>query len=253
MKKYNNKKRVSKPIILLVFLVIVFFGSFYMFKTNGAIFLKYISYPYMYISDFIKNFDDNKKLNLKNSYLQQENLKLQIKLDQLKTIEEEVNYLKEQLNLNNIYSSYDIINSTIITKEDYYFNTIIIDKGKDYNIKENSTVVSNTGLIGVIKEVYDKTSLVKLLSTDQKISVKIIGEDNIYYDMITKIDDNKYVLEGLNYDYVKEDSYVYTTGYGIFPDGIYIGKIKKKDNLYVEKDNINNIKYVAVLNKKLND
>ena len=146
------------------------------------------------------------------------------------------------LDLKNIYTNYELINSTVISKnKDNFFNSIIIDKGKDYGIEKNYAVVSNNGLIGKVEEVYEKTSKVNLITSNIKISVKIINN-------------NKLILEGLdNFNEIKEDLDVFTTGYGIFPEGIYIGKIKKDNNLYVEIGSLNNIKYVLVLGNKIND
>ena len=217
--------------------------------------LTYISYPYIYISDFFRNFESNKKLVNKNNELIKENLNLKIELNKNKIVKEEIDTLKGMLDLKNIYTNYELINATVISKnKDYFFNSIIIDKGKDYGIEKNYAVVSSNGLIGKVEEVYAKTSKVNLITSNIKISVKIIDNDKTYYGMINEVSDNKLILEGLdNFNEIKEDSEVVTTGYGIFPEGIYIGKIKKDNNLYVEIEDLKNIKYVLVLGNKIND
>lgn len=258
MKEYNKKHKnneKNKFYLLLFCLLIVFVLSFYLFKNSMSSVLTYISYPYMYISDFFSSFANNNDLVEQNNLLTKENLNLKIQLEKNKTQEEEINTLKEMLDLKNIYTNYQLVNSTIISKnKDYFFNSIIIDKGKDYGIEKNYAVVSSNGLIGKVEEVYEKTSKVNLITSNIKISVKIIDNDKTYYGMINDVNNNKLILEGLdNFNEIKEDSKVFTTGYGIFPEGIYIGKIKKDNNLYVEIEDLNNIKYVLVLGNKIND
>jgi len=258
MKEYNKRKRnneKNKFYLLLFGLLIVFVLSFYLFKNSMSSVLAYISYPYMYISDFFRNFESNKILVNENNKLIKENLNLKIQLDKNKIVKEEIDTLKSMLELKNIYTNYELINATVISKnKDYFFNSIIIDKGKDYGIEKNFAVVSNNGLIGKVEEVYEKTSKVNLITSNIKISVKIIDNDKTYYGMINEVNNNKLILEGLdNFNEIKEESKVFTTGYGIFPEGINIGKIKKDNNLYVEIGDLNNIKYVLVLGNKIND
>ena len=258
MKEYNKKHKnneKNKFYLFLFSLLIVFVLSFYLFKNNMSNVLTYISYPYMYINDFFSSFLSNNDLIKQNNLLTKENLNLKIELDKNKIQTEEIDTLKSMLDLKNIYTNYELINSTVISKnKDNFFNSIIIDKGKDYGIEKNYAVVSNNGLIGKVEEVYEKTSKVNLITSNIKISVKIINNDKIYYGMINKVNNNKLILEGLdNFNEIKEDLDVFTTGYGIFPEGIYIGKIKKDNNLYVEIGSLNNIKYVLVLVNKIND
>ena len=258
MKEYNKRHKnneKNKFYLFLFSLLIVFVLSFYLFKNSMSSVLTYISYPYMSISDFFRNFESNKILVNENNELIKENLNLKIELDKNKIVKEEIDILKSMLDLKNIYTNYELINATVISKnKDYFFNSIIIDKGKDYGIEKNFAVVSSNGLIGKVEEVYEKTSKVNLITSSIKISVKIIDNDKTYYGMINDVNNNKLNLEGLdNFNEIKEDSKVFTTGYGIFPEGIYIGKIKKDNNLYVEIGDLNNIKYVLVLGNKIND
>ena len=72
--------------------------------------------------------------------------------------------------------------------------------------------------------------------------------------MTLEYKDNKLFLEVDDISLIKEESDVYTTGYGIFPEGIYVGKIKKYNGLlYVEIEDLSNLKYVLVLGNKIND
>lgn len=258
MKSYHynkNKKGKNKFYILLISLVVVFILFFYLFKSNMSNLLTYISYPYIYISDFFGNFKNNKNLIQENSDLLKENQILKIEQDKNKVIKKELETLKKILDLKNIYTNYELVTSTVISKnKDSYFNTIIIDKGKDYGIKNDFAVVSSNGLIGKVIEVYDKTSLVKLITSNDKISVKLNDNEKDYYGMLNNFKNNRFILENLeNNKSIKEGSKVYTTGYGVFPEGIYIGKITKEDYLYVEIENLNDLKYVLVLGNTIND
>lgn len=257
MRAYNYKKNKTKNkfYLFLLGIVVLFCLCFYIFKNNMSTILSYISYPYIYISDFFNNFSSNKKIIEENNELLKENLNLKIELEKQQIEQEEINTLKNLLDLKNVYTNYDLINATVISKnKDYFFNYIIIDKGKDYGILKDSAVVSSNGLIGKVEEVMDKTSLVKLITSDSKISIKIVEDVKIYYGMILEYKDNNLFLEIEDISLIKEESDVYTTGYGVFPEGIYVGKIKKdNDLLYVAIEDLNNLKYVLVLGNKIND
>ena len=124
-------------------------------------------------------------------------------------------------------------------------------------------IVNKDGLVGIIDKVYENYSTFKLLTTlnDNKISVKIKNNNTQFYGTITSYKDNLFILEGItNYQDIALNSDVLTTGYGIFPSDLLIGKvIKIEDNkyntsklLYVESNvNFNELYYVSILGNDL--
>ncbi len=276
MKKYKynyNKKTKNKSkiilfcIILLLIIISLFFGFYLKSNTNGII--KYMYYPVQFIKDKINMLKNNKDLLKENKELLLTSKEYSIVLDKNKELQSQIDELKELLELKNIYTDYNIINATVISRnQSYWFNELIIDKGLNNNIKTNMAVVTKDGLIGRINNVYEKTSTVKMITnndTENKISVAVQGKDGLLHGIITNYDyDKNYiVVTGLTaYDTVEINSEVITTGLGIFPKGIKVGIVKKieKDNyniskiLYVEPfQDINNIEYVSILGNEIND
>ena len=276
MKKYKynyNKKTKNKSkiilfcIILLLIIISLFFGFYLKSNTNGII--KYMYYPVQFIKDKINMLKNNKDLLKENKELLLTSKEYSIVLDKNKELQSQIDELKELLELKNIYTDYNIINATVISRnQSYWFNELIIDKGLNDNIKTNMAVVTKEGLIGRINNVYEKTSTLKMITnndTENKISVAVQGKDGLLHGIITNYDyDKNYiVVTGLTaYDTVEINNEVITTGLGIFPKGIKVGIVKKieKDNyniskiLYVEPfQDINNIEYVSILGNEIND
>lgn len=224
----------------------------------------YLILIYLFIKNTCDNFKSSKTLNKENKLLKEEINNLNIIKQQNDSLLSNINELKNLLELKNIYSSYNIINATVIEKNKlYYFNNYTLDKGHDYNIKENMAIVNKDGLVGIIDKVYENYSTFKLLTTlnDNKISVKIKNNNTQFYGTITSYKDNLFILEGItNYQDIALNSDVLTTGYGIFPSDLLIGKvIKIEDNkyntsklLYVESNvNFNELYYVSILGNDL--
>ena len=87
------------------------------------------------------------------------------------SLKQEIKELKELLNLNSTLSEYTTINATIISRNDlYWFNTVIIDKGKKDGLKKNMAVITQNGLIGKISKTTKKTSEIKLITTKRRIT-----------------------------------------------------------------------------------
>jgi len=262
MRKYKKNNYYKLTILLLI----IFFLTFSLLK-NYVPLVKinyYFSYPYLFIKNTCDNFKSSKTLNKENKLLKEEINNLNIIKQQNNSLLSNINELKNLLELKNIYSSYNIINATVIEKNKlYYFNNYTLDKGHDYNIKENMAIVNKDGLVGIIDKVYENYSTFKLLTTlnDNKISVKIKNNNTQFYGTITSYKDNLFILEGItNYQDIALNSDVLTTGYGIFPSDLLIGKvIKIEDNkyntsklLYVESNvNFNELYYVSILGNDL--
>lgn len=269
MRRKKNKKDSRIKIIIFVFIILIcifLFNNRIKDKTNSIIY--YMYYPINYISEKISMLDNNKNLIEKNNKLVIDIQNKQIIEEKNKELEKEINELKKLLNLKNTFTNYNIINATIIDRnKNYWFNELIIDKGKKDNIEVDMAVVTEKGLIGKITNVYEKTSVIKMITNNDnnKISISIENKNGNFHGLITGYDSNTNLIKvtGItNYDKVEIDNKVVTTGYGVFPKGIQIGKIKKieKDNyniskiIYVElNQDMNDLKYVSVLGNKIND
>ena len=230
--------------IIIVIIVLIIIGVIYLNKDT------YFNIKGLLLS--INNHESNYSINL----------------DIDKSLKEENELLKKELELNKTLTEYDIENATVVSRNKaYWLNTLIIDKGKDNGISKNMLVINDKGLIGIITKCYKKTSEVKLISTSQKdnsfhISV-VIKTDKDYYGVLNGFDrdSNRLAIKDIDKDSnIKEGDEVFTSGIGVFfPKGILVGKVDKvsydqynlSKNLYLKTDqDFNSIHYVSILKRK---
>ena len=147
-------------------------------------------------------------------------------------------------------------------KSDWY-QTLTIDKGKDSGLKENMVVITKNGLIGKLEKVTNKSATVKLITANDvnnKVSVSIAtsnGETNAILSGYDK-KKNEILVSGVdsNVD-INKDDVITTSGLGgMFPRGIYIGKVAaisidkyglSKTLAIKTNQNFNSIHYVTIL------
>jgi len=106
---------------------------------------------------------------------------------------------------------------------DRIVNTLIIDAGLRDGIRENMAVVTAEGLVGKVYEVYRSSSSVQIImDVNSRISARVNGINGII-----RWEGGPYLrMYGLPLSMIPEaGSKVYTTGFGIYPDGIYIGRV----------------------------
>lgn len=246
-------KKTIKRIIIMLVLVLLLTISLISNRNYFTLEIK--------VKDFLTTIIPSKKNNLPN---QTENYILQKNLNN--SLKQEIKELKELLNLNSTLSEYTTINATIISRNDlYWFNTVIIDKGKKDGLKKNMAVITQNGLIGKISKTTKKTSEIKLITTNDityKTSVMIQLEEKNQYAILNGYDQENDLLKITAIDKtinIPKDSIVITSGLGQMPKGIYIGKVVKteidKYNLsqivYVKpKQEFSNINYVTILKEK---
>ena len=236
-------------------------------KDVGTVVLKVVSAPFNFISDTIDSIVE--KNNLYDKYKELKNKEEQVDaiISQNDNLRNEVNKLKETLDLNSILSDKVYMNATVVTRNiGYWYDEITIDKGSKNGIEKGMAVVNPKGLIGQITKVSNYSSTVKLLSNENmsdKISVKIKVNDGYVYGLISQYDSktNTYTVEGIseNVD-INKNADVVTTGMGtIFPSGLMVGKVEKvtTDNFDLSKVvevkaavNFDDLDYVTVLKRK---
>lgn len=248
-------------------------------KKNSRNYILYIALIIVGILSISYSLNQNRKINkIENSIkVVTNNIKSLFINDDLNSYEnivfsknnniyqEEINELKDLLNLKKIYPEYRIINSAVTTRnKSYFLNTLEIDKGEKNGIKENMAVVTPKGLIGKISKVYKNSSEVKLLSRSSKkykTSIIIKAEENDYVGIIDEVKDNLIVVKSIDKNSnIKINDLVFTSGMEErIPKGIYIGKVEeiKSDKynlskiLYIKTEiNFNKIHYVSIIGDK---
>lgn len=245
--KKKPKKKCLIPLIIITFLLILVF--LFNNRTSNYTYIEKI------FQDLITNIEKHlvPEVNIND-----------LVIDGINTLlEDENNELKKILDLDT--SKYRFIHATVINRDIDWFNEIKIDKGENNGIKIDMAVISNGGLIGKIIKTGKDFSVVKLLSSnsnDMKVSVLVRNNTNTYtYHGILNGYVNQNILVTLSKDSVIEvGDKVYTSGLGgIYPEGIYIGKIDNitQDNLGLEKKlliksdfSFDTLRYVSVITRE---
>ncbi len=113
--------------------------------------------------------------------LRADNAKLKETLLNRKNADAQLTQLKAILDLAGT-AGYKVVNARVISQgsSQSFSQTVTIDIGSNAGIKKNMTVLSQTGIAGVVKDVYPTTSLV-MLATDPsfRIGVRIAGSQQI--------------------------------------------------------------------------
>ena len=113
--------------------------------------------------------------------LRADNAKLKADLINRKNADAQLKQLESILNLAGT-AGYKVVNAKVISQgsSQSFSQTVTIDIGSNAGIKKNMTVLSQTGIAGVVKDVFPTTALV-MLATDSsfKIGVRIAGTQQI--------------------------------------------------------------------------
>ena len=259
---YQKKKKRKKIIIVFCAIFISFFLLFYSLSSNRKIgviegFFKdgAVTISKIVMTPFT-TLNKEKGKDASKSYLIQKNINVHLV--------EEIEQLRDTLALNQTLTGYEIVNATVVNRnKSYWYQTLTIDKGKADGLGENMVVITKNGLIGKLEKVTNKSATVKLITANDvnnKVSVAITtsnGETNAILSGYDK-KKNEILVSGVdsNIDIKKDDS-VTTSGLGgMFPRGIYIGKVESisTDKYGLSKtlaiktnQNFNSIHYVTVL------
>ncbi len=278
MKQNMEKKYV---VIILIVSILFFLGMMSFFieqQKNFTMIDKFlkdsihtvayvIEVPIHKVEEWISDIKEHRKMHEEYNDLVETASKTEFMTakynESLRVIEE----LESMLDLNSTLVESSYLNATVIGRNlGYFYDKLTIDKGSANGIKENMAVITNGGLIGTVINVSYGTSDIKLLTNsdvNQKISVKIKGEDEYSYGLLSGYDSNKktFTIEGIaGNKEISIGAEVTTTGLGdIFPSGILIGYVKSitKDHFDLEriveiesKVDFDAVQYVTVLKRK---
>ena len=154
----------------------------------------------------------------------------------------------------------DVIYSKVLLREIYaFYDEVTIGKGSNDGIKTQDLVVNERGVVGVVKNVRENSSVVSLLTnTDTSLSVKIRDS----YGILTSVDE-KIIVKNIKLNQeIQVGDAVYTSGLTGIPGDIFIGYVTsiQTDNLeleyIIEVDSITHlqdIKYVAILSSDVGE
>lgn len=155
---------------------------------------------------------------------------INLKDEKIKMLENEYNeYDKFSKNINLL--NYNYLVSKMQYKESYNGDIYKIQYGKDKNVINGLGVINEYGLVGIITNVYKKTSELTTIRKLKDISVKVnesFGKLNYK--------DNQFIINDIsNHDKVYINDKVYTSGYGSIKENLYIGKVTRIENDDISK------------------
>lgn len=191
-------------------------------------------------------------VQMKNYKQENESLKLKIaklenNLRKFEKYEQENRDLRNKLEYKNHYTDYPVIGAEIIARDpsnwtDYF----LIDKGSQDGIEQDMVVLTERGLVGSIVEVSVNYAKVRtILNEDLSVSVEIKRTKDFGIlsgeRTISKENASKMSFIDPNAELVLEDE-VLTSGLGgLFPRGIYVGKISA-----IKKESYESTKYAVI-------
>ncbi len=237
----NNKLLFVILIFLNIFLFL--YGAITHLKINiGESVIYSLSKPFLQINkkfiDYgarvIEDLQTKQELKKEVIALRRENKELKEKINNLSYLRQENKELKDTLEFheNNFFKK--ITARVIGGSNSLYQNIIIINKGRNSNLKEGMGVVDYNGVVGVISRTYSTTSKVLLVTDPRfKLDVKLLLS-NRHGILMGKNSfcEVKYLPSNKNY---KKNELVVTSGLNnIFPYGIPVGTVKeiKEYSLY---------------------
>lgn len=154
----------------------------------------------LWISDKADNLKNLKEVMAENEELQRQVDALTTELNTIKLEQYELENLRELLELDQKYPSYEKVAASVIGKDGgNWFNNFTIDKGSDDGIEEDMNVIAGSGLVGIVTEVGPNFAKV----------AAIINDTNKVSGMVTTTSDNLIVngsLQRMNEDMVIEFS-----------------------------------------------
>lgn len=126
-------------------------------------------------------------------------------------------------------------------------NIFLINKGLNDNVIENSYVVNQDGLVGIVKKVYNDYSVAQLVTSK---NLNIAVEINDCYGTLVNRNNKAIVNDLINCKDVKVNDPVFTSKYGISSSNILTGHVSKvlDDKIYINYSfNPYTLKYVGII------
>ena len=190
---YKNKKKGIAGIVITIIIIILLVA----FTNSDANQVSYIQnicnafvMPIQNGFTYLKNkisgndsfFADMDTLKTENEELKKKNSELEQSLRELEIIKAENDTLKEYVNLKDKYTDYTTVPADVINRDiSNYSSTININVGSDDGIKEEMTVIADSGLVGHVISVTNNTAKVQtIVDTASAVTSKIsTTEDTI--------------------------------------------------------------------------
>ena len=181
MKKYRNKKkRLSTKYMLLIMTIVCITLIFTSLTLNisggplntvaGYIFVpmqKGINTAGQWISDKTNDFKTLAQVQEENQKLKEQNDELTSQLNTIKLEKYDLDNLRELLDLDEKYPSYQKVAASVIAKDTgNWFSVFTIDKGSKDGLKKGMNIMAGSGLVGIIADVGPNYAKVRSIIDD---------------------------------------------------------------------------------------
>lgn len=184
------------------------------------------------IKENVSGIFSYRKLMAENEELKQENESLRNEISQLTFSSKELARLEElsnALNYDFIQGGMDIVTANIISLDSSnWTNSFVIDKGTESNIQVDDIVICGRGLVGRVAATDDNWSkIIPIIDESSSISFYVEGTGNML-GIIEGSESGK--LTGFMLDNtveISEGDRLITSGIGIYPEGIMIGRVTR--------------------------
>ena len=242
---YKKKKKGIAGVVItivIIILLVVFTNS----NANQVsyiqnicnIFVMPIQNGFTYLKNKISGndsfFADMDTLKAENEELKKKNSELEQSLRELEIIKAENDTLKEYVNLKDKYTDYTTMPADVINRDiSNYSSTIVINVGSDDGIKEEMTVIADSGLVGHVISVTNNTAKVQtIVDTASAVTSTISTTEDTIVVQGTLEDKSTLRANFIPTDaVVLQGDTVETSGIGgIYPKGIHIGTITEVVN-----------------------
>ena len=181
MKKYRNKKnRLSTKYMLLIMTIVCITLIFTSLTLNisggplntvaGYIFVpmqKGINTAGQWISDKTNDFKTLAQVQEENQKLKEQNDELTSQLNTIKLEKYDLDNLRELLDLDEKYPSYQKVAASVIAKDTgNWFSVFPIVKGSKDGLKKGMNIMAGSGLVGIITDVGPNYAKVRSIIDD---------------------------------------------------------------------------------------
>ncbi|MBE7038607.1 MAG: rod shape-determining protein MreC [Ruminococcaceae bacterium] len=239
---FKNKTKVL-ILILTIILVVLMAISTLPFKNAGVVsdafgmvitpIQKMVVKVIDSTESFFKYFIDMKNLERKNNELKEEISNLNADLRDMSDLRNENERLRKLLELKERNTGYDYISCEVTSRNfNNWYCILNLDKGLDDGVGLNSVVVTNDGVVGYVYEagknwakvtgIIDSSSSVAAICKRTKDKSVVQGDINLMQNgecLMPYIPKESSIVEG---------DEIYTSGDGgVYPEGLYIGKVER--------------------------
>lgn len=193
--------------------------------------ISYVTYPIRNI--FILS-EENKRLIEENDKLKQEVIAKTLSKSEYNDLKR----LKKALNYTTKNRIHNYVAADIISRNPgNWYNSFILNVGKNDGITINSMVITDKGFVGLVYEVgNDFSKVITMADIKGTVSFALLSEDRIYDGVVSGNSEGGF--EGYFFDpkaQVKLGDEIITSGLGMYPKGVMLGKIVEIED---EKDGL---------------